>query len=820
MNQEVTLLIEGMTCASCSAAVERVTRKLPGVVSSEVNLATNRARVVFDPEQVDIDAICQKIEKAGFGAREETKAAAKNQEVILNIEGMTCASCSAAVERVTRKLSGVITSEVNLTTNKARIVYDPSLVKLADIKSKIEKAGFTPKDIDKEDRNGELGEQQKKLNQQKKRLIVTICLAIPLLYISMGHMIPVNLPLPEFLHMHTNPLNFALAQLILTVLILWNGRKFYVVGFKTLLRGHPNMDSLVAIGTGSAFLYSLVMTIRIPTEHMSVENLYYESAAVVVTLIMLGKYLEARSKGKTSEAIKKLMELAPDTATLLREGQEMEVRVEEVVPGDILLVKPGSKVPLDGTVVGGSSSVDESMLTGESIPVEKEEGDTVIGGSINFNGALQVQVTHVGEDTTLSRIIRMMEEAQGKKAPISKLADTVAGYFVPTVMAIAFAAALIWALLGHDAAFVLTIFVSVLVIACPCALGLATPTAIMVGTGLGANHGILIKSGEALETTHKIQVVILDKTGTVTEGKPKVVDIVSHSIPEQELLLMAASCERSSEHPLASAIVAGAQERGLELETAEEFQSTTGKGIQAVLKGRHFHIGNKKMLDELKVPAGEYEEASKAAAEKGQTPMFVVIDGKLEGMICVADTIKATSKEAIAEMRELGIRVVMLTGDNKLTADYIGRQVEVDEVIAEVLPGDKSAVVERYQKEGYAVMMVGDGINDAPALVQADIGAAIGSGSDIALESSDIVLMKSDLKDVYKAIRLSRATIRNIKQNLFWAFFYNTLGIPIAAGLLYALGGPLLNPILGGLAMSLSSVSVVSNALRLKRLKL
>jgi Cu+-exporting ATPase len=470
--------------------------------------------------------------------------------------------------------------------------------------------------------------------------------------------------------------------------------------------------------------------------------------------------------------------------------------------------------------VGGSSSVDESMLTGESIPVEKEEGDTVIGGSINFNGALQVQVTHVGEDTTLSRIIRMMEEAQGKKAPISKLADTVAGYFVPTVMAIAFAAALIWALLGHDAAFVLTIFVSVLVIACPCALGLATPTAIMVGTGLGANHGILIKSGEALETTHKIQVVILDKTGTVTEGKPKVVDIVSHSIPEQELLLMAASCERSSEHPLASAIVAGAQERGLELETAEEFQSTTGKGIQAVLKGRHFHIGNKKMLDELKVPAGEYEEASKAAAEKGQTPMFVVIDGKLEGMICVADTIKATSKEAIAEMRELGIRVVMLTGDNKLTADYIGRQVEVDEVIAEVLPGDKSAVVERYQKEGYAVMMVGDGINDAPALVQADIGAAIGSGSDIALESSDIVLMKSDLKDVYKAIRLSRATIRNIKQNLFWAFFYNTLGIPIAAGLLYALGGPLLNPILGGLAMSLSSVSVVSNALRLKRLKL
>lgn len=820
MTEEKTFMIEGMTCASCSAAVERVTRKLPGVESSQVNLATNRARIVYDPEQVDAQTICSKIEKAGFGAKEEIRAAAKNQEVTLNIEGMTCASCSAAVERVTRKLPGVISSEVNLTTNKAHIVYDPSQVKLADIKSKIEKAGFTPKDIDKVDRSAELNEQQEKLRLQKRRLIATICLAVPLLYISMGHMIPITLPLPEFLHMHTNPLNFALAQLVLTVLILWNGRKFYLVGFKTLFRGHPNMDSLVAIGTGSAFLYSLVMTVRIPAEHTSVENLYYESAAVVVTLIMLGKYLEARSKGKTSEAIKKLMELAPDTALMLRDGQEVEVRVEEVVPGDILLVKPGGKVPLDGTVTGGASSVDESMLTGESIPVEKEVGDTVIGGSINFNGALQIQVTHVGEDTTLSRIIQMMEDAQGKKAPISKLADTVSGYFVPAVMGIAVVSALVWAILGHDAAFVLTIFVSVLVIACPCALGLATPTAIMVGTGLGANHGILIKSGEALETTHKIQVVILDKTGTVTEGKPKVVDLISHSMPPEELLLLAASCERSSEHPLGAAIVEGALERGMELQTAEEFQSLTGKGIRAVLGGKNFSIGNRKMLEEMGIETDAYEETAAKAAKKGQTPMFVVIDEKLSGVICVADTIKATSREAIANIRSMGIRVVMLTGDNRLTADYIGHQVEVDEVIAEVLPGDKSAVVERYQKEGKMVMMVGDGINDAPALVQADIGAAIGSGSDIALESSDIVLMKSDLQDVYKAIHLSRATIRNIKQNLFWAFFYNTLGIPIAAGLLYALGGPLLNPILGGLAMSLSSVSVVSNALRLKRLKL
>lgn len=743
-----------------------------------------------------------------------------NQEVTLNIEGMTCASCSAAVERVTRKLPGVISSEVNLTTNKAHIVYDPAQVKLADIKLKIEKAGFVPKDIEKEDRNAQWQEQQEKLKKQKRRLIATICLAVPLLYISMGHMIPVNLPLPEILNMHHHPLNFALVQLILTMLILWNGRKFYIVGFKTLFRGHPNMDSLVAIGTGSAFLYSLAMTVQIPTNPASVENLYYESAAVVVTLIMLGKFMEARSKGKTSEAIKKLMELAPDTAILLREDKEIEVRVEEVVPGDILLVKPGSKVPLDGIVEEGSSSVDESMLTGESIPVEKGKGDEVIGGSMNFNGALKVQVSHVGEETTLSRIIQMMEDAQGKKAPISKLADTVAGYFVSAVMAIAVIAAVAWALAGHDIQFVLTIFVSVLVIACPCALGLATPTAIMVGTGLGAGHGILIKSGEALETTHKVSTVVLDKTGTITEGKPKVVEVLSYTMEADELLRRAASCERSSEHPLGVAIVEGAREKGLELLQADGFRSLTGKGIEAVLDGQYYAIGNRKMLEELKLPTDGYDMAAKTAAGRGQTPMYVVIDRKLEGIICVADTIKETSREAVEQLKSLGIHVAMLTGDNKLTAEYIGAQAGVDEVFAEVLPGEKSDVVKYFQREGQVVMMVGDGINDAPALVQADIGAAIGNGSDIALESSDIVLMKSDLRDVYKAIRLSRATIRNIKQNLFWAFFYNSLGIPVAAGLLYALGGPLLNPIFAGLAMSFSSVSVVGNALRLKKLKL
>lgn len=740
------------------------------------------------------------------------------------IEGMTCASCSSAVERVTRKLEGVESSEVNLTTNRMTIVYDDNSLKPEDIIGKVERAGFGAK-LEEREKEKEMQEEQQhqaeeSLKASKRKLIISICLAVPLLYISMGHMIPVKLPLPAFLDMHHNPLNFAIAQLLLTVGILICGRKFYVVGFKTLFKGHPNMDSLVAIGTGSAFIYSLVMTVMIPSDVNAVHNLYYESAAVVVTLIMLGKYMESRSKGKTSEAIRKLMELAPDTAVLLENGVQREVPIEEVHAGDTVLVKPGSRIPLDGIVSKGASSVDESMLTGESIPVEKETGDTVIGGSMNFNGSMEVEVSRTGEDTTLSQIVRLMEDAQGKKAPISKLADTVAGYFVPTVMGIAVLSALVWSFAGHDLAFVLTIFVSVLVIACPCALGLATPTAIMVGTGLGASSGILIKSGEALEITHKVDAVVLDKTGTITEGKPKVIDIVARQLKPEELLRMAASCEQLSEHPLGQAIVEDAKNKGLKLGSAEEFQALTGKGIQAVLEGRQLYIGNRRMMEELHFSYDAVEEKAKEIAGKGQTPMFVVIDGETEGIISVADTVKETSVQAIDHMRSLGVKVYMLTGDNRLTAEYIGKQVHVDEVIAEVLPEDKANVVERLQKEGHLVMMVGDGINDAPALVQADIGTAIGNGSDIALESSDIVLMKSDLNDVYKAIRLSNATIRNIKQNLFWAFFYNTLGIPIAAGALYLINGTLLNPIFAGLAMSFSSVSVVGNALRLKRLKL
>lgn len=733
------------------------------------------------------------------------------------ITGMTCAACSSAVERVTRKIDGVVESNVNLTTGLMNITYDEAKVTPELIIKKVDRAGF----------GAELYVEEKKEEQKeddvqktKRRLICNIILAIPLLYICLGHMLPINLPLPAFMDMHKAPLNFALVQFVLTTIILINGRKFYLVGFKSLFKGHPNMDSLVAIGTGSAFIYSLAMTISIPSHPASAHNLYYESAAVVVTLVMLGKYMEGRSKNKTSEAIRKLMELAPDTAIVIRESEQIEVPVEQVAIGETILIKPGSHIPLDGVILDGSTSVDESMLTGESIPVEKTVGDEVIGGSVNYQGAITVKVTHVGADTTLAKIVKMMEDAQGKKAPISKVADTVAGYFVPTVMGIAIVAAIIWAILGQDITFVLTIFVSVLVIACPCALGLATPTAIMVGTGLGANHGILIKSGEALEISHKVNAVVLDKTGTITQGKPAVTKLISHVISEKELLAIAATCEQVSEHPLGAAIVNEAKTRGIELQEVTEFQSITGQGIHANIEGKTYYIGNKKLCVEQQIDYANYAEEATQLANKGQTPMFVGCEGKVIGIVAVADTLKETSADAIQKIKGLGIEVYMLTGDNKLTAGYIGKKVDADHVIAEVLPNDKASVVEKLQKEGKCVMMVGDGINDAPALVQADVGMAIGSGSDIAIDSGDVVLMKSDLHDVYKAIKLSKATIRNIKQNLFWAFFYNACGLPLAAGALYALNGMLLSPVIGGFAMSLSSVCVVSNALRLRSTKL
>ena len=716
---------------------------------------------------------------------------------------------------------------MNLTTNKMVITYDESRVTEQMIVEKVDKAGFKASLVveeadKKKQEEAAFEKQEEQLNATKRRVITAICFAVPLLYISMGHMM--GMPLPGIIAPMENPVNFALIQLVLTVAVMICGRKFYLVGIKALIKGNPNMDSLVAIGTGSAFVYSLCMTwLILQGDGSRVHSLYYESAAVVVTLVMLGKYMESRSKGKTSEAIRKLMELAPDTAILYENGAEREVETSAVRLGQHLLIKPGSRIPLDGVVVRGNSSVDESMLTGESIPVEKQEGDQLIGGSMNYNGAMEMEVTHTGNDTTLSKIIRMIEDAQGKKAPISKLADQVAGVFVPTVMVIALVAALLWGVVGgQNMSFVLTIFVSVLVIACPCALGLATPTAIMVGTGVGASHGILIKSGEALEISHKVDTVVLDKTGTITEGKPRVTDVMAAgSLNEEELLRLAASCEQLSEHPLGNAIVEEAKVRGMELTRPETFQSVTGAGILTELDGKPVGIGNFRLVEQLGLSLNDkLQEIAGTAADEGKTPMFVVVDGALEGVICVADTIKESSVRAVDHLKSLGIQVYMLTGDNKKTAAYIGRQAHIDNVIAEVLPEDKANVVSRLQSEGKTVMMVGDGINDAPALVQADVGTAIGSGSDIALESGDIVLMKSDLEDVYRAVKLSRLTIRNIKQNLFWAFFYNSLGIPVAAGVLYLLGGPLLSPMIGGFAMSLSSVCVVSNALRLRRMKL
>ncbi|MEG2304170.1 MAG: heavy metal translocating P-type ATPase [Lachnospiraceae bacterium] len=740
-----------------------------------------------------------------------------------HVRGMTCAACSSAVERVTKKLEGVATSSVNLTTEVLTITYDEAAVKQEDIIGKVTRAGFEAElyvNQDKQQQKTEKTEQEVELHKTRRNLRINIIMAIPLLYISMGHMMPFPMPLPNILDMHIHPFNYATAQLILTLIILFHGRKFYIVGIRSLFRGHPNMDSLVAIGTGSAFIYSFIMTVMIPFKEMSVHNLYYESAAIVVTLVMVGKYMESRSKGKTSEAIRRLMELAPETAIVMRGQEQAEVAVEDVQLGDIILIRPGSRIPLDGIVTEGCTSVDESMLTGESIPVDKEVDDSVIGGSMNYQGVLMIQVTHVGADTMLAKIVRLMEEAQGKKAPISKIADRVAGIFVPVVIAIALMASLFWFIMGYDMTFVLTIFVSVLVIACPCALGLATPTAIMVGTGVGASHGILIKSGAALEISHKIDTVVLDKTGTITEGKPKVMHIVSRDLKENQLLQLAASCEQVSEHPLGMAIVTCARQRNLELSEVSGFQSISGRGLEAIVEGVQYFIGNEKLCIEHQIEMNNYELQGADIARKGETPMYVSRDGKVIGFIGVADPIKDTSIQAIREMQGLGIGVYMLTGDNQMTADYIGTQVKVDSVIAEVLPGDKAQVVQQLQQQGHLVMMVGDGINDAPALIQADVGVAIGDGSDIALESSDIVLMKSNLQDVYKGIKLSKATIRNIKQNLFWAFFYNSCGLPLAAGVLYAINGTLLNPIFAGLAMSFSSVSVVANALRLRTLKL
>jgi len=733
------------------------------------------------------------------------------------IEGMTCASCARAVERATRRLEGVASANVNLATEKLAITFEPSVLSVSDIKKAVKNAGYKAVEEDG-GKSGDSNEKERRLLW--RRFIISVIVTVPLLYISMGHM--AGLPLPGFIDPMMNPRAYAITQLILTLPVVAAGYRYYIVGFKTLLKRSPNMDSLVAIGTGAAMVYGIYAIGRIfmgDTDYAM--NLYFESAAVILTLITLGKYFETVSKGKTSDAIKKLMGLAPKTATVIKDDKEVEIPVEEVMVGDIIIVRPGERIPVDGIVISGVTSVDESMLTGESIPVEKHEGDIVIGASLNKNGSIRYKATRVGKDTTLAQIIKLVEDAQGSKAPIAKLADIISGYFVPIVMILAVLSGLAWYVIGGESiTFSLTIFISVLVIACPCALGLATPTAIMVGTGKGAENGVLIKSGEALETAHKVDTVVLDKTGTITEGKPKVTDVIAAGgISGETLVMLAASAEIGSEHPLGEAIVEHAKKMGLDIKDATEFKAIPGHGIEVTIEGRHVLLGNRKLMDDRNISLEELAEASDRLANEGKTPMYAAIDSMAAGIIAVADTVKATSKKAIETLYKMGIKVVMITGDNSRTAQAIARQVGIDRVLSEVLPEDKSNEIKKLQSEGSKVAMVGDGINDAPALAQADIGIAIGSGTDVAMESADIVLMRSDLMDVSKAIQLSRSTIRIIKQNLFWAFAYNTVGIPVAMGILHIFGGPLLNPMIAGAAMSLSSVSVVSNALRLKRFK-
>lgn len=817
--EKQTFNINGMTCASCARRIETELAKLPGVLKASVNLASEKLYAEY--EGLSADDIKKEVNKIGYEAYEETDAV----KATLNIAGMSCASCAASVERALKGLDGIAAASVNLATEKASVSYHKGKLRLSEIKEAVEKAGYRvlPQDgtgLDQSEKERE--SKRKAIRAQWRRFAVSAFFALPLLYIAMAPMISfVKLPFPGFLMPMEHPLTYALTELVLVLPIIGMGYRFYTVGFRALWRRSPNMDSLIAIGTTAAVVYSLWSTFRIAEgNHMAADHLYYETAGVIITLILLGKTLEAVSKGRTGEAIRKLMGLAPKTAFIARGGEEKEIPVDEVEPGDIIIVKPGAKIPVDGTVTEGNTAIDESMLTGESMPADKKAGDSVYAATINTTGTIRFRAEKVGRETALAQIIKLVEDAQGSKAPIAKLADVVSGYFVPAVCAIALIAGLAWFIGTRDFEFALTIFISVLVIACPCALGLATPTAIMVGSGRGAEEGILFKGGEALEIAHKINAVVFDKTGTLTEGKPSVTDIIATGqIKEEELLILAASAEKASEHPLGRAVVEHAAKKGAALLNAGKFTSVTGQGIEAFVGESFILAGNRRLMDERGILLSELEADADRLAREGKTPVFIALNGRAAGIIAVADVMKKTSRAAVERLHKMGIETVMITGDNKITAEAIALQTGIDRVLAQVLPKDKASEIKKLQGEGLCVAMVGDGINDAPALAQADLGIAIGSGTDVAIEAADIVLMRSDPYDVPAAFELSEKTIRNIKQNLFWAFGYNTIGIPLAAGVLHLFGGPLLNPIFAAAAMSLSSVSVLANALRLKKFR-
>ena len=739
------------------------------------------------------------------------------------LSGMTCASCAMTVEMAVKDLETVEDVSVNLATERLSLVpkegFDSQQVldAVAEAGYQVEEKGKDrPSDV-----NEEAAMKAQELRRKKQELLILLVTALPLLYISMGSM--VGLPLPSFLDHMAHPLVFVLSQLLLTLPAVWIGRGFYQRGFRNLIKRHPNMDSLIAVGTSAAFFYSLYSVSQVFLGyHAFVHQLYFESVAVIIALVLLGKYLESSAKGRTSQAIQSLLELVPSQATVIRYGDAVTIDTEDIRVGDIIRIKPGERMPVDGLVTEGQTFVDESMMTGESIPIEKKVGDTITSATINQNGSIDYQATRVGSDTTLAQIVRLVEEAQGSKAPIAALADKISLYFVPIVLSLATLSALGWYFLaGESLSFSLSIFIAVLVIACPCALGLATPTAIMVGTGKGAENGILIKSGQALEAAYQLDTIVLDKTGTITVGKPSLTDLLPLSdLNRSDLLRLIASAEQHSEHPLAQAILEAAEEEEIDLLPVSHFEAIVGRGLSAQVEDRRLLVGNESLMKEKHIDSSAFQEQLLELSQEGKTAMFVAVDGQLAGILAVADEMKSSSLKAVQELQSMGLEVIMLTGDREETATAIAQKAGIQKVIAGVLPDGKATAIKDLQETGKKLAMVGDGINDAPALVQADVGIAIGSGADVAIESADVVLMHSDLQDVVKAIKLSQATIRNIKENLFWAFAYNTLGIPIAMGILHLFGGPLLNPMLAGLAMSLSSVSVVVNALRLGRFKM
>lgn len=810
--------VEGMTCASCALTVEKTLQSLEGVTQASVNLATEQASISYDAARLQEETLLDAVARAGYHLKSNTI------EERYQIKGMTCASCAMAVERSVGALDGVEEAAVNLAAESLYVRYDAGEQSRATIQQAVKTAGYEAYLEEGEEAQDKTVQQKEATKKMWQRFIWSAVFSLPLVYIAMAPMLPWGkVLLPSFLHQA--PIS-ALVQLILVLPVVYLGRAFYQKGMKTLLKGHPNMDSLIAIGTGAALLQGIIMTAllwsgQVAVAHDAHAELYLESVAVILTLITLGKYLEMVSKSRTSAAIQHLMALTPPTARVLRNGQEVEVALDAVIVGDRILVRPGEKIPVDGEVIEGQSTVDEAMLTGESLPVSKTVGDAVFGGAINNNGAFSMTATKVGKDTALAQIIRLVEEAQGSKAPIAKLADQVAAVFVPVVMFLALGAGIFWILAGESWAFSLSILIAVLIIACPCALGLATPTAIMVGTGKGAEHGMLIKSGEVLERAQKLDTIILDKTGTLTEGKPQVTDVLTyHNQPADLVLQLAASIEYYSEHPLGEAVLSRAEEKGLALQTVSHFHSLSGKGLIGEVAEKELLLGNRSLLNAYGVDLGQAAVDSQRLSQEGKTPVFLAFDKQVIGLLGIADKLKESSPEAMRQLQDMGLEVVMLTGDTQATAQAIADQAGIHKVISQVLPEDKAAVVKNWQEKGKVVAMVGDGINDAPALAQADVGIAIGSGTDVAIESADIVLVRSDLVDVARTIRLSQATMRVIKQNLFWAFAYNVIGIPIAMGVLHLFGGPLLNPMLAGAAMSLSSVSVLANALRLKKARL